>query len=171
MLIIETGVGIAGAESYASIDQADARCASLGVVAWSSPADVDKEIALRKATIFMGQNYRMQWAGRRLLRTQSLDWPRYGVSVDGFPVLTNTVPPEVVAACIDLAVRSAAGEELLPDLEIGNNQVKRERIGPIDTDYFENNTNARERFVAIDAMLEPFFGGAGGGATMKLVRA
>ena len=37
MLTIETGAGLPGAESYASIAAADARCASLGLTAWVSP--------------------------------------------------------------------------------------------------------------------------------------
>ena len=53
MLIIETGTGAPDAESYASIAAADARCASLGLTAWAALAEADKEIALRKAMIFM----------------------------------------------------------------------------------------------------------------------
>ena len=34
-IIIETGAGLADAESYASVDAADARCASLGLIAWT----------------------------------------------------------------------------------------------------------------------------------------
>lgn len=37
MLITETGVGLADAESYASIAAADVRCASLGLTAWAAP--------------------------------------------------------------------------------------------------------------------------------------
>lgn len=36
-IIIETGAGLANAESYASVAAADARCASLGLIAWVSP--------------------------------------------------------------------------------------------------------------------------------------
>lgn len=37
ILITETGAGLPDADSYASIVAADARCASLGKTAWSSP--------------------------------------------------------------------------------------------------------------------------------------
>ena len=36
-IIIETGAGLFTAESYASVTAADARCASLYLVAWVSP--------------------------------------------------------------------------------------------------------------------------------------
>ncbi|MDO8065560.1 DnaT-like ssDNA-binding protein [Janthinobacterium sp. SUN206] len=169
-LPIEIGAGLANAESYASVAAADARCASLGLTAWSALAEADKEIALRKAMIFMA-TYRTRWAGRRVHQHQALDWPRYNVAVDGFVVPSTIVPLDIVNACIDLAVRAGSGEDLLPDLDTGSNAIKRDKVGPIDTEYFQNTTDARERFVAVDALLAPYFGSAGGGNSMKVVRA
>ncbi|MYM34934.1 hypothetical protein GTP38_11360 [Duganella sp. FT94W] len=171
MFITETGAGLPNAESYASVAAADARCTALGITNWAPRTEASKEIALRNATRFMLATYRQRWAGRRAHQTQALDWPRYGVCVDGFPVLTTIVPVEVCNACIDLAARAADGTELLPDLDVGNNQIKRDKTGPIETEYFENNTSAAGRFVAIDAMLQPFFGAAGGAGMIKVVRA
>ena len=169
MLTIETGEGLADADSYASIAAADVRCASLGLTAWAALAEADKEIALRKAMIFMA-TYRTRWAGRRVYRHQALDWPRYNVVVDGFAVPSTIVPPDVVNACIDLTVRAGRGEDLLPDLDTGSNAIKRDKVGPIDTEYFQNTTDARERFVAVDTLLAPYFGSAGGGNSIKVIR-
>jgi hypothetical protein len=169
-IIIETGEGLADAESYASVAAADARCASLGLTAWAALAEADKEIALRKAMIFMA-TYRTRWAGRRVYQHQALDWPRYKVAVDGFIVPSTIVPADVVNACIDLAVRAGSGEDLLPDLDTGSNAIKKDKTGPLETEYFQNTTDARERFVAVDALLAPYFGSAGGGNSMKVVRA
>lgn len=170
MLTIETGAGLADAESYASVVAADARCASLGITAWGALGDAAKEIALRRATLFMA-TYRTRWAGRRVYQQQALDWPRYNVVVDGFIVPSTSVPLDVVNACIDLAVRAGNGEDLLPDLDTGSNAIKRDKVGPIDTEYFQNTTDARERFVAVDALLAPYFGSAGGGNSIKVTRA
>ncbi len=169
-LVTETGAGLTDADSYASVAAADARCAALGVDDWAPRSDSDKEIALRNATLFMLATYRLRWAGRRVYQAQMLDWPRWNVVVDGFPVPSTIVPVEVVNACIDLAARVAAGTELLPDLDVGNNQIKRDKTGPLETEYFENSTDAASRFVAIDAALEPFFGAAGGSGMIKVVR-
>ena len=170
MLITETGAGLADAESYASVAAADARCASLGLIAWAALAEVDKEIALRRATLVMA-TYRTRWAGRRVYQRQALDWPRYNVAVDGFTVPSTGVPLDVVNACIDLAVRAGSGEDLLPDLDTGSNAIKKDKTGPLETEYFQNTTDARERFVAVDALLAPYFGSAGGGNSMKVTRA
>lgn len=169
-IIIETGEGLADAESYASVAAADARCASLGKSTWAALAEADKEIALRKATLFMS-TYRTRWAGRRMSSAQALDWPRYGVVVDGFPVLSTIVPVDVVNACIDLAVRASVGADLLPDLDTGSNVIKKTKVGPIEDEYFQNTTDARERFVAVDALLAPYFGSTGGGNSIKVTRA
>lgn len=171
-LIVEDGTGRADAESYASVPEADAHHAALGNEASWLDLDTDvKEVALRKAANFMRQVYRPRWAGTRVRYEQRLDWPRYGVMVDGFAVLSNTVPQDVKEACIELAFRSAQGEELLPDQEAGNSQVKREKIGPLDTEYFENSVGAAERFQSVTAMLTPYFGATGGSGMMKVVRA
>ena len=170
MLITETGVGLADAESYASVAAADARCASLGLTAWAALTEADKEIALRRATLFMA-TYRTRWAGRRVYQRQALDWPRYNVAVDGFTVPSTAVPVDVINACIDLAVRAGNGEDLLPDLDTGSNAIKKDKTGPLETEYFQNTTDARERFVAVDALLAPYFGSAGGGNSIKVTRA
>lgn len=169
MLTTETGAGLPDAESYASIAAADVRCASLGKTAWATLAEADKEIALRKATLFMA-TYRTRWAGRRVYQHQALDWPRCGVAVDGFIVPSTTVPLDIVNACIDLAVRAGSGEDLLPDLDTGSNAIKKDKTGPLETEYFQNTTDARERFVAVDTLLAPYFGSAGGGNSIKVIR-
>ena len=169
MLTIETGAIVPGADSYASIEAADVRCAALGVTSWAALEEGAKEIAMRKATIFLG-TYRARWAGRRMSSLQVLDWPRYGVAVDGFSVPSTIVPAEVVNACIDLAARAGRGEDLLPDLDTSSNAIKKDKTGPLETEYFQNTTDARERFVAVDALLAPYFGAAGGNS-MKVTRA
>lgn len=169
-IITETGAGLPDAESYASVEAADARCAALGATDWATLNEGAKEIALRAATIFMTSNYRTRWAGRRVYQAQRLDWPRYGVVVDEFQVLSTIVPADVVDACIDLAARAGRGESLMPDLDTGSNVVKRDKTGPLETEYFQNTTDSRERFVAVDSSLQPFFGAAGGSGMIKLVR-
>ena len=80
-------------------------------------------------------------------------------------MLRTIVPVDVVNACIDLAVRAAA-EDLLPDLDTGLNVIKKDKTGPLETEYFQNTTDARERFVAVDSLLAPYFGLAGGGTSI-----
>ena len=162
-IIIETGAGLPDAESYASVAAADARCASLGLTAWAALAEPAKEVALRKATIHLG-SYRTRWAGRRATQAQALDWPRYNVVVDDFQVLSTVVPGEIVNACIDLAARAGAGEDLAPDLK---RTVKEKVIGPIKTVYADGAPE-HVRFRAVDLLLAPYL--CGSGTSGRLVR-
>jgi len=169
-LIVETGQGAAGSESYVSAADCTAYHDRLGNVMFGELSEELQEQALRRAMIFMKQAYRQRWAGSRVTRTQALDWPRAGVCVEDFPVLSDEVPEEVVEACCELALRAAAGE-LLPDLEIGTNQIKKDKTGPLETEFFENNVTAVGRFPGIDALLAPYFGATGGSGMMTVTRA
>lgn len=163
-LSVETGSGSSTAESYASVADADTRLAALGLTLWADEMiTAEKEQALRRSTVFMEQSYRLRWRGQRMLSAQALSWPRYGVLVDGFPIESDVVPPEVSNACIDLAFKAAAGD-LAPDIE---RAIIREKIGPIETEWNANASQA-VRYRSIDMTLAPFLRGSG--ANVSLVR-
>jgi hypothetical protein len=162
-LIVEDGTGIANAESYCSVATADARHSNLGNTAWAALTTSAKEQALRKATIYMTEAYRERWIGRRNNLTQALEWPRYGVSVEGWPVNVTTIPTDIVNACADLALK-ASTTDLAPDLTQG---VIRKKIGPIETEY-NRGSPQYPRYRAIDMMLSPYL--VTSGPTAKLVR-
>lgn len=162
-LIVENGTGLSTAQSYVSVADADARHVALGNSAWTG-TDAVKEAALRRATQYMLQEYRTRWAGTRLLRAQALDWPRYGVTVDGYTIETTIVPDEVANACADLALR-ALSEDLAPDLE---RAIVREKVGPLETEYSAYSPQSK-RFAAVIGLLRPYLKGSP--AMAELVRA
>lgn len=161
-LIVETGSGASDAESYASVSDADTRHAALGRTLWATLSTNEKEQALRRATEYMLQAYRGKWKGGRTLSTQALDWPRYGVCVDGFAVSSSTVPAEVVKACCELAFKAAFGDLL----EDQGPQVVAEKVGPIEVQYQAGGRQAI-KYASVDAMLAALTGGAG----IRVVRA
>lgn len=159
-LVVETGAGLANAESYISIADADARHTALGNTAWTG-TDAVKESALRKGAEYLEQRYSSRWRGTRLLRDQALSWPRYGAIVHGWDVDSNVVPAAVANANADLALK-ALSETLNADLERG---IVREKVGPLETEYDAFSSQAK-RFVAVDGMLAPYLQGMS-----RLVRA
>jgi hypothetical protein len=163
-LIPEDGSGLATAESYISVADADTRLAALGLTNWATLTPTEKEQALRRSTQHMLQAYRGRWQGYRVHAAQALDWPRYDVCVDGYPVSVTTVPVEVAHACADLAFKAAAGD-LNADLTRG---VVREKVGPIETEFDRNSPQA-VRYRAIDMTLSPFLKGSS--ANVGLIRA
>jgi len=160
-LIVEDGTGLATAESYISVADADARHTAFGNSDWTGATSV-KEAALRRATAHMEQAYRERWKGTRLRPDQGLSWPRYGVVVDTWYVETTIVPAEVASACADLALKALAGD-LNADL---TRTVIREKVGPIETEYAPNAPEAT-RYRAIDMALAPYLKAGG---SVSLVR-
>src|ERR1043166_3715052 len=137
-LIVENGTGVANANSYASVEQADDRLSARGNTSWADLDETEQKIpALIQATDYLTLQYRLRWAGFKVRADQSLDWPRDQVpQVDApqaygtYPVCYQTiiVPAEVETAPIDLALRVANGETLTEDL---GPPVIEETVGPI----------------------------------------
>jgi hypothetical protein len=172
-LIVENGTGLATAESYASVAEADTRLAAYGFTAWAALATAAKETALRVATDYMVNSYRTRWKGYRVKTTQALDWPRNYVEIPdaltssygGATYYDSTiVPAEVKAACIDLAYKTTQGVELAPDLDQAQKRVK---VGPIEVEY-DTAGNQATVFRAVESKLRPLLNG--GGAMARLVR-
>ena len=178
-LIVETGQGAVDSESYASAAQATDFHTKRGNVAWLALTQDQQESALRAATDYMEQIYRLRWSGSRASDTQALSWPRYQVPrIDrgstalfafgygsGYSFYPSaSVPKEVVNACCVLALK-ASSSELAPDL---NRPATTEMVGPVRVDYAPG-TREFVRFRAVDLMLAPMLKNSGTG--LKVTRA
>jgi hypothetical protein len=155
-LIVEDGSGLSTAESYISVADATARHAALGNDTWATITTTEMEQALRRATLYMLQTYRNVWVGNRLTSTQALDWPRYGVAIDGFALASNVIPAEVGHACADLALKAAAAD-LSPDIKAGGGVVNRVKAGSVEVAFQVDGTTTKT-YRAIDGLLGPLLG-------------
>jgi len=154
-LVVETGSGMANAESYASVAEADAyHVAHSASAVWSAALTADKERCLRLATQYLDIRYGLRWVGLRANLAQALDWPRSsardvdssilgGISdCEGFVLPSTQIPPAVKAATAEAALRFLSGQDLLTDLS--NPAGVREssvNVGPVTetTVYFQPN--------------------------------
>lgn len=168
----ETGSGSATAESFCSVADADTYHAARGVTLWATLTTAEKEQALRRATDFMGQTYRLRWSGYRKTDTQALDWPRYNApkpdsTVGRFMAYysDSIVPVEVRNACAELAFRAASGE-LAADV---GQAVTERTVGPITTKYAAGSV-AVKRYVAVDRLLAPLLADGGNSSSVRMVR-
>lgn len=158
-LIVEDGTGKSDAESYATVVEASTyHNARNQGDAWDLVDD--QEAALRLATAYMEQAYRLRWKSFRVTATQALCWPRAWVQTPDAPygygsfaayIPNNVVPTEVKQACMELALKSASGA-LAPDLE---RATVAEKIGPIEVQYDKSSPRYVE-FRSIDMLLGPF---------------
>lgn len=168
-LIVENGTGLAGAESYISVADADTYFTARGNATWAALTTEQKEQALRAATDYMQGMFAGQWAGQRYSVAQALDWPRAYVPIKDAPASgsyyeSDEVPAAIGRACAEYAVRASAGS-LLGDIGA---QVKSETVGPISVTYADG-ARQNSRYTAVENMLWPFL--SGGRGQIKVERA
>lgn len=178
-LIVEDGTGLADAESYTSVADADTYFSNRGYTLWATLSTAEKEQALRRSTDYLLQVYRLRWKGTRVNGTQALDWPRAFVEREDYEYAglngttqiggryyypANEVPREVANACADMAFKAASGE-LAEDL---GQRVVREKVDVLEVEY-DRYSPQYKRYRAIDNLLSPFLRDMGG-AVRRLVR-
>lgn len=158
--VVETGAGLANANSFASVAAADAYVADRGITGWTALTNQVKEQALIRATDFLEATYRSAWRGFRNTETQALSWPRYDLYVDMFLVDSDIVPAAVVRATIEMALRASTDATLIEDQ---GRVITRERVDVLETEYSEfgpRNTS----YTAVARMLSPYTNSSSGGA-------
>lgn len=164
-LIVEDGTGLADAESYISVSDADTWHANRGNTAWAAFDTTKKEQLLRTATDYMAL-YAGAWVGRRVTATQALDWPRIGGEAFGFCIASDFVPLPVANACALLAIKATASGGLTPDTK---QAVKRKKVGPLEVEY-QDYSSATKRYRGVDALLGQYLAGGGNPYMAKLER-
>lgn len=166
-LIVEDGTGKVDSASYISVADALAYHNARGNTNWATITTTEQEEALRRATDFMEQVYRLNWAGYRITSTQALSWPRYEVPMidANYYYDSDIVPTEVKNACAELAFK-AAGGDLSPDVA---QRVIREKVGVLEVEYDKNGVQYTT-YRAINNMLAPFLTNVVGGAFRKVIR-
>lgn len=135
----ETGTGVAGANSYASVEQADAYFQLRGNEQWEGLQLEEKQRALVNASDYMDLRWGSRYIGKRYSTTQGLLWPR----------ILTTMPPvypdTLIRACAEYAVRASANP-LAPDLPLDESgrlaSVTKEKVGPIEEETQWTGVNA-----------------------------
>lgn len=153
-IIVETGAGIANANSYVSVSDAKAYAAARGKTFEADPAC---EHALILAADYL--NAIPSFAGSQVETGQSLVWPRQNVYLNGELFGDDAIPPNLVKAQIELALLIDSGVELLPVNE--GKFVIREKVGPIETQYSDKVGFGRVDLTYINALLASLLGYAG----------
>jgi hypothetical protein len=130
--------GSATADAFVTVADCDNYCTAQGLTDWTgaadSPADV-KEAAIRRATAHLSNAF--SWKGSRTAgRSQALAWPRLDVEdEEGNEVDSDAIPVEIVQACCHIAAAEVATPGVMnPTVDL-TARIKRERIGPIETEY------------------------------------
>lgn len=150
-LVIEDGTIVAGANSYVTDAEftafADARGAS-----YPSTAG-EREILLIQAVDYL-EGLRARYKGQKVDSSQSLQWPREDVYVDGFEVAENVIPTALKNAQIQLALE--ANQQDLAPTGTGKEVVKERVEGAVDVQYAETgNTSPQPQMKKVERWLAP----------------
>jgi hypothetical protein len=134
--IVETGVGIEGANSYCSVEFSDGfNATQVDGLNWADVDLPDKQIRLITASQLLDINF--DFHGRRLTRVQGLEFPRWGLrDRDGFLLPTAPLPRFIKCAAAELARvlgerADAGGSATAPAQAASSGAVEKIQVGPI----------------------------------------
>lgn len=131
-LIVEDGSIVPDADTYVSVAELRAYASKRGL---TLPVDdAACEVLIIKAMDYLA-TYETRWKGRRVSALQALAWPRKGVVIDCYPFPSDAIPAQLKAGQCVLAVASAS-LDLLPTVDPASAGVKRDKVGPLETEFF-----------------------------------
>lgn len=128
--------------NYGSVSGFKAYCDARGV-SYAGKTDDEITQALVRASSYIDGAYRASFPGYKTgRREQVLEWPRTNATDGAANSLpSDEVPVEIENATYEGAIRELASPgSLAPDVEAGGGGIKREKVGPIETEYFSNGS-------------------------------
>lgn len=155
-IVVEDGTGVTGANSYATEAELSAFAAARAVTL-SGSYTTEQLLILAMDYI---ESFRFK--GWKVLSTQSLQWPRTSVYIDGYYNDDDDIPNELKNALMQTAIAIDAGNS--PQQNIPRKTI-REKVGDLEVQYAESSVS-----VVMDKKIQAFLyklldNGAGGANT------
>ena len=133
-LTVEDGSQVANSNTYVSDGEYVAYAAARGKTIGSTAGD--REIELIKAMDYI-EGHRSQFKGSKVASTQSLQWPRVNVWIDGFIVDSDEIPAELENAQMEAGM-VLNSTELLTTGSVSD--VKLEKVDVLEVEYFQGGS-------------------------------
>lgn len=155
-LTVEDGTVVTNANSYNTLVEIKAYAASRGFALPSTDSAI--EIESNKAMDYL-ESKRDMYEGEKVSSLQELQFPRTDLVIDGIDFPADEIPGILKKAQCQLICLSSSGVDLMPTITGGF--IKKEKIGPIETEYSENFSLSPD-MPTVDALLQPLYKSAGG---------
>tara|TARA_R110000744_G_scaffold63183_4_gene130026 strand:+ start:1853 stop:2332 length:480 start_codon:yes stop_codon:yes gene_type:complete len=126
-LIVEDGTGKADAQTYLS----EAGLAAYALARGVSITGNASVLLLGSMTYVESLDYR----GHKNTKLQALQHPRYGLSIDGFEILTTEIVQVLKDLQAEVAIAIDSGNDPLETIQ---RAVKKTKVGPIEKEYTDN---------------------------------
>ncbi|HSW65281.1 MAG TPA: DnaT-like ssDNA-binding protein [Dissulfurispiraceae bacterium] len=159
-LTVEDGTRPTGANTYASLADADAYWADRGNSTWEDATDDEKAAALIQATDYLNG---LPWIGRKVA-IRVMAWPRYDVIVDSYALGSDEIPDEVVQATCYMAGEIIGGAT---PLAATDRPLTKLTAGAVSMEWDAASSQAPE-YPALKSILRGYIMA---GNTFRLVRA
>jgi len=158
-IVVEDGSVVANANSYVTTAELEAFALARQ---YTLPVDSsDKNALIIKAADYT-EAFRKRFQGVKTTSAQPLQWPRVGVYVDGFAIVSTTIPNDLKFAQMQAAIEYNT-TDMLP--ATGAN-IKREKVDVIEIEYQDGDGSlTAPSFPKVDQYLDALLK-AGGIGTM-----
>ena len=134
-LVVETGVGLADADSFISLVDARAFAAKYGITLPTN--DTAAEVALRQGCQYVELQQKC-FSGSRMTTTQALSWPRTGATnAYGVEYADGEIPAQLGYAQVYAAAEYAAGTDVRAT-DDGKAIASEQVTGAVAVSYFDN---------------------------------
>ncbi|MGL6147747.1 MAG: DnaT-like ssDNA-binding protein [Plesiomonas sp.] len=151
MLIVETGSGLANADSYITLIDARALAEKYGLTLPDD--DTAAEVALRNGAAYVDMQ-EARFSGERATWTQALAWPRTNASTAyGSDIQSDSIPPQVLKSQVCAAAEYGSGTDVRAT-DDGKAIASEEVTGAVAVSYFNNGKTGTTVTItkAIDAL-------------------
>jgi len=159
MLVVETGLGLPDANSYIDLTDVEKFLPSSVYDKFSELSENEQLDRIITASMFI--NYSFNWAGKQKTIEQGLSWPRTGVFFQTHEIADDYVPMQIKKACVmALNLIMQFGIDFFQ--QTGEAQVKKEKLGQIETEYFEGgkyNSVYNSEYTDINNILRGLYNG------------
>lgn len=154
-LTVEDGTIVTGAQSYVSIDEANAYHTAMQNTDWDNLADAEKETALTLATRSVDQLYGERYMSVVRSETQKLLFPRSAFYDRHFRYVSDTTIPQALKdAVCEIAYLYATGVDIFPaentDNTVGSYSVTLGSISESTTYRQAKNIESYPNFRKVD---------------------
>lgn len=163
---VEDGTGVADANSYVTLEYADAYFLDRANSSWASALDAEKQVSLIKATEYVETRWLGRWLGVKQFSTNYIAWPREYVYDEFGETIEGTIPENLKVAICMYAVR-ALSAELMPDPTVNAGYpIKREmaKVGPIEEEiaYDTSWIQITQKYPMADRLIASLLSSTGG---------
>lgn len=157
-LIVETGTEVLNANSYVTLEEVRAFALARGFAL--SATDSIVEIACIKAMDFL-ESFSNRFKGHKLTGTQGLQFPRGGVSIDGFLLDENVIPLQLKRAQSQLVIEIHSGVDLTPTSD--GKFLVRQKVDVIENEWSPASGPVQPNLTKFDMLIAPLLENSTGG--------